>query len=381
MWEPIRDKVAEQKGYAYLRRVSLKRIAQMIIAAPPDDDPSRCYQTDIVNGPFDVDKLDYLRRDAYFTGISLTVDIGRLLPSLAVAQFANEEREGRQESRLVVDHRGISVVEQLLFARMMLYDTVYHHHKVRAANALLQAIFRRYSKKKAWPTTSKRLDSICDLLEIDESDFFGFKYSNRELGEDIRRLRLRELPERALVITPRALIDDDSHTNWATFFHDFVDRSDPAAQKKGTQYSEKIRALTLKYAQAAGAIDIRGEDITIDIPDPPRYGKLGDKTLIEIVKGYVVPLSDLFPFQKVVNNYSEQYKYRAYVFASERYRDHVAYAAFRAFNEMGIRLNDLALILAHHHDGGQAYKRLIRAGIEPANWTEKFYAPDVPQES
>ena len=98
----------------------------------PEDNAHRRYETDIINGPLDVDKLDYLTRDSYFTGINLAVDIDRLLPSLRITKVRNDER-ARDESRLVVDYRGIAVVEQLLFARMVLYDTVYHHHKVRAA--------------------------------------------------------------------------------------------------------------------------------------------------------------------------------------------------------------------------------------------------------
>jgi HD superfamily phosphohydrolase len=212
---------------------------------------------------------------------------------------------------------------------MVLYDTVYHHHKVRAGNALLQAILTRYHKKAAWPTSSRRLDSICDLLEIDEYDFYGFKYTNTELAGDIRRLRLRELPERALVVTYRGLADKRSLSKWGLYSFDFVNRADPQAQTKAAEFFARVRERTLKYARNAGAKGIRLEDIAIDIPDPPKYTRLGQDTMIQIVADEVVALADLFPFEKVVNNYSKQYKYRSYVFATEKYKEAVAYGAFR----------------------------------------------------
>jgi uncharacterized protein len=379
LWKPIKKLFSPGAPHSYIANINLNRIAQMIIGAAPADEPARRFQTDIVNGPFDVDKLDYLRRDAYFTGISLTVDIDRLMPSLRVADVHNRDR-GRDERRLVVDHRGIAVVEQLLFARMALYDTVYHHHKVRAANSLLQSILRKYHSKKAWPTSSRRLDSVVDFLQIDENDFFGYQYANSSLRADIRRLRFRELPERALVITPRALVDMQSHTDWAMYSSDMVDRSDPVAREKSAEFIATVIQKTVHYAKEAGASEITPNDVAIDIPDPPKYVRLGDQTLIQIVDEYVVPLKELFPFQKVVNNYSAQYKYRSYVFATEKYTKYVAYGAFRALRESGIILNDLSLILAHQFKGDISYKELYKAGIEPPDWRKQFYVLDVVSE-
>ena len=93
LWEPIKNLFPANSEYSYVRGIDLKRVAEMVIGATPGDNRSRRFQTDIVNGPFDVDKLDYLRRDAYFTGISLTVDIDRLMPSLRLADVKNRERQ------------------------------------------------------------------------------------------------------------------------------------------------------------------------------------------------------------------------------------------------------------------------------------------------
>jgi len=372
VWRPIHE--CCRGKYPFLDSVKLKHIAQMVIGMAPDDEPSRRFQADIINGPMDVDKLDYLTRDGYFTGVNLSVDIDRLLPSLHAVFVQNDER-GRKEKRLVVEQRGIAVVEQLLFARMLLYDTVYHHHKVRAANAALQAILRAHHNRQVWPTRSGRLESITDFLEVDEYEFFGNRYTDVELAEQVRRLRYRILPERALVLAPRALCDEDSHTMWSLNYSDFSNREDPVAQRKAQDFFRKIRDKIREYAVAEGATDLQASEIEIDIPEPPSIGKLGHQTLVQIVPEYVVPLAELFPFHKVVNNYSNQYKYRTYVFGPERWIKKVAYGAFRAFQEVGIKPNSLALILAHK-ESDHTKELLDRNRIEVPDWREVFYVPD-----
>jgi HD superfamily phosphohydrolase len=379
MWKSIQQRCRETNQHPYIDSIDLKHAAQMIVGMAPEDKPDRRFQGDIINGPMDVDKLDYLERDGYFTGVNFSVDTDRLLPSLRTGMFENKVR-GRKEKRLVVDHRGIAVVEQLLFARMLLYDTVYHHHKVRAANAALQSLLRQHHHRPVWPTKSGKLESITDFLDIDEYEFFGSRYEDQVVKKHVHNLRYRILPERALVLTPRALCDKESHTRWSRYLSKFTDREDPLALQQATAFFDQIRQKIVEYATAVKNQELTLEDVVVDIPDPPRLGKLGLETLIQIVPEYVVNLADLFPFHKVVSNYSIQYKYRAYVFAPEGWSNEVAYAAFRAFSECGIRVNDLALILAHK-DKGHTRDLLIKANAEIPDWRKDFYTPDAEDNS
>ncbi|HWY50676.1 MAG TPA: HD domain-containing protein [Chthoniobacterales bacterium] len=383
LWEPVKKRCFDdkdcRKAYDFLDKVDLKRIAQMIIGMSPENVPAKRYMTDIINGPLDVDKLDYLTRDGYFTGVNLAVDIDRLLPSLDTAKIEPVEKNKEAERKLVVDHRGIAVVEQLLFARMMLYDTVYHHHKVRAAQAALKSLLTRYHQEAIWSTTSKKLDSMGDFLEIDEYDFFGWGYTSKGLTEAIKRLRYRNLPERALVITPRALTDDLAHSKWSTRSADSTNREDEAAQNKAKKFEQKIIQKVVTYVNEVADRTVDESDIFVDFPEPPGQKKLGEDTYIKIHTDCVERLRRLFPFQKVVNNYSKQYKYRTYVFAPESVRSEAAYAAFRAFFEEGITLNDLGLILAHQ-ETGRARELLMKYSIPIPDWRKKFYMPDLDEE-
>ncbi|ACS33900.1 HD domain-containing protein [Thermococcus gammatolerans] len=81
----------------------------------------------VVSGDIDADRMDYLIRDAYYTGVAYgLVDLDRLIRNL--------HWDGE---RLVVLEKGIMAAQNLLLARSMMYPTVYLHHVSRIAGAML----------------------------------------------------------------------------------------------------------------------------------------------------------------------------------------------------------------------------------------------------
>lgn len=92
----------------------------------------------LVSGPVDVDKLDYLSRDAWMCGVPYgVIDVERLLASLVLAPGAG----GRVA--LALHEKGLSALESLLFAKYQMYRTVYWHHAVRAATVMFKRLVRR----------------------------------------------------------------------------------------------------------------------------------------------------------------------------------------------------------------------------------------------
>ena len=87
----------------------------------------------LVSSQLDVDRLDYLKRDSFFTGVSEGV-IGseRIIKMLNVAN-----------GTLAVDAKGIYSIEKFLIARRLMYWQVYLHKTVLAAEHLLMNILRR----------------------------------------------------------------------------------------------------------------------------------------------------------------------------------------------------------------------------------------------
>jgi HD superfamily phosphohydrolase len=86
----------------------------------------------LLSGALDVDKLDYLPRDARACNVPYGgVDVSRLLGSLRVHTDVQGER------RLVVTHKGISPLHSLLHARQEMFDNIYWHHTSRAFQVML----------------------------------------------------------------------------------------------------------------------------------------------------------------------------------------------------------------------------------------------------
>src|SRR5205823_14247951 len=80
----------------------------------------------LVAGSLDVDKLDYLSRDAWMCGVPYgVIDVDRLLAALTVAAGP----DGR--ATLALHEKGLAALESLLFAKYQMYRNVYWHHAVR----------------------------------------------------------------------------------------------------------------------------------------------------------------------------------------------------------------------------------------------------------
>src|SRR2546427_4092374 len=97
-------------------------------ALPADDELLHS----LLSGALDVDKLDYLPRDARACNIPYGgVDVARLQGALRVHPNVQGQR------RLVVTHKGISPLHSLLHARQEMFDNIYWHHTSRALQVML----------------------------------------------------------------------------------------------------------------------------------------------------------------------------------------------------------------------------------------------------
>jgi HD superfamily phosphohydrolase len=88
---------------------------------------SKRYLSQIVSGPVDADQLDYLKRDAHYTGVAYgVIDLDRLFETLQV--FNGD---------LVVERGGLSAIEGMLVARALMFSSVYFHKTVRISELML----------------------------------------------------------------------------------------------------------------------------------------------------------------------------------------------------------------------------------------------------
>jgi len=164
---------------------------------------------DLVTGQMDMDRMDYLRRDSFFTGvIEGSVGSDRIIRMLNVS-----------DDRLVVDEKGIYSVEKFLIARRLMYWQVYNHRTVVSAEKLLTSVLLRAREVTAAGTTLFASPALAYFLQpphnrgteeetrllmkhftaLDESDIQSatkvwMSCGDRVLEELCRRFVCRDLP-------------------------------------------------------------------------------------------------------------------------------------------------------------------------------------------
>jgi HD superfamily phosphohydrolase len=146
------------------------------------------YLSQILNSTIDADQVDYLIRDAYYTGVAYgLIDIERLLQTLRI-----------YEDKLIIDKKGVSVIENILMSRALMYSSVYFHKTVRIAELML----------------SKAIELITDFEPFDFFKMTDGEILNslKKMGdfqyEIITRLKYRNLFKQAFVASKYELDPD-----------------------------------------------------------------------------------------------------------------------------------------------------------------------------
>ena len=122
----------------------------------------------LVSGQLDVDRMDYLTRDSFFTGVNEgVIAYDRILKMLTV-----------YNGELMVEEKGIYSIEKFLVARRLMYWQVYLHKTVLSAEQMLQRIIKRAKLINAsclpplsillhQPLETISLEQFCDVDDYD----------------------------------------------------------------------------------------------------------------------------------------------------------------------------------------------------------------------
>lgn len=145
-------------------------------ALPPDDE----LLSHLLSGPLDVDKLDYLPRDARACNVPYGgVDVTRLLDAIRVHENSNGSNSERQ---MVVTHKGISPLHSLLHARQEMFDNIYWHHTSRAFQVML--VRAVYDALDVGAVTAEQLMGLTDASLITLLTASQMPLSSRQLAAD-----------------------------------------------------------------------------------------------------------------------------------------------------------------------------------------------------
>ena len=134
----------------------------------------------IIHSEIDVDRMDYLVRDAHYTGVAFgLIDHVRLIHELKF-----------NENRLVLNIRGLQAAESLLVSRFLMHPTVYFHHVSRIAESMCENAAQYMIEGGLDPKLFRRMDDCTFMMEMKNSGGYASEIAQRL---DNRRLFKRAL--------------------------------------------------------------------------------------------------------------------------------------------------------------------------------------------
>lgn len=95
----------------------------------------------LINSSLDVDRLDYLSRDIYFSGVGFGgIDLNRIIRTMSLYK---ENKENYLKGYIVIEEKGIHAIESYLLTRTLMYKDVYYHKTTRCVEGIIKNIFKR----------------------------------------------------------------------------------------------------------------------------------------------------------------------------------------------------------------------------------------------
>ncbi len=287
--------------YYYESGFDLDNVANLIIHKPTN---TLAYMADIISGPFDVDKLDYLVRDCYFTGIRADVDVERVVVSTSLLdkdRFPATDLKWQRRS-LVMQTGGVSILEQITFNKMLLFPAIYHHHKVRALECMVKSIFEIIWENGQVKDRRLNFKDILDFYKLTEPEFFTLAKAEPKLEPIINRLLKRDLLERCLVLLPRYAKDPSGWKHLGKRHYE----DDPGQIKW-------LRECIWQElpGEVRGLVSIC--DLWVDIPKTPDLGD-PDRAFVDIGTNELLSLSEFFSYPHWISAY-ETNKLKGHVFS------------------------------------------------------------------
>ncbi|WP_115865712.1 HD domain-containing protein [Halorussus litoreus] len=202
----------------------------------------------LVAGELDVDRMDYLVRDAHHTGVPYgTIDYSRLLAALRF-----------RDGNLVLSAGNVQTAEGTLVARALMNSTVYRHHVSRIAGAMLER-----AGERLLDSTDLAPESFARMTD---DRLLGALRECEATEDAARRLERRDLYKRAV---------------WA--------KLDAVPDAVVTADHEQVRAFEREIAATA---EVPPEAVLVDAPGEPGMPETSTRVVVD---GEVRKLADESP--------------------------------------------------------------------------------------
>lgn len=189
----------------------------------------------IISGDLDVDRMDYLLRDSYYTGVAYgVIDVERLIHNMKL------------NDHLILKAKGVQAAESMLLARYFMYPSVYQHHTTRIINSM----FRRCLNQ----IFSEGLILPEKIYKYDDADIIITARNQKGFISDM----MHRLDNRKLFKTVYSLQLDELENPNSVFKIDL----------------ESIRSFEKEISEE---LDIPPEYVIIDVPDYPSFDEMKTK--------------------------------------------------------------------------------------------------------
>ncbi|RQD80647.1 MAG: HD domain-containing protein [Methanocalculus sp. MSAO_Arc2] len=235
----------------------------------------------VIHGEIDVDRMDYLNRDAHYTGVPYgSVDVHRIIRSTVLTR-----------SGIHLDESGIQAAESLLVARTLMRPSVYFHHVSRIAERMFLIAAVSHCDAGGDPKSLVRMDDPACIVTFRESP-------GRITREMIHRLLTRKLYKRAVYVG--------------------------AASMNKVQMPRPGLADSFMLAEEiADRAGVASHEVCVDIPEFP-----GDMTMGVMVQNRhdIVSLEEISPLIQSMNEIRRS-QWRLGVYCPEEHRKRVFAAA------------------------------------------------------
>ena len=243
----------------------------------------------IIHGDLDVDRMDYLKRDAHYTGVPYgTVDAQRLIQSTTLS-----------ENGLALKDTGIIAAESLLIARTLMRPTIYFHHVSRIAESMVKTAAVSHLEVTG-------SDRAYELLSMDDGSF-SVELMNSE-SESASTL-MKSLMRRSLY--KRSIYAGLDQIRMSSV----LKRSDPIDE----------RGIAAEIAETAG---VNEDYVLVDIPSFP--SPMSIEVMVEN-RNDLVPLEEMSPLLNTLND-TRRIQWRMGVYTLPEYRRAVESAATEILN-------------------------------------------------
>ncbi len=308
--------------------VEPKEIAETILG--------RSYFSPLISSEIDIDRMDYLLRDAHYTGVSTALDSGRLT---AVMEL--------DDNQLIFREAGLGAVEALLLARFMMYPYVYYHHTARSAERMISRAIEislehgftiRNEKKNRNGNHDEDINGdfngdlignpignlnenlngdigIEDLWLMDDIDLVSYlRHSNTPAAGIMKDIDGRKLYKRGWEQSLSHLLGDD-HMKVPPS----AEFTDPSSEDilqglRHTLTKERIREIE---TDIAGHLKIPPECVIVDCPLPPSLNT--KRIIIRLQSGERVPARSLSQIISIMEKAQlDHWKFRVFVPNSAR---------------------------------------------------------------